>query len=277
MTSLLMDTQVITKRKSMDTVEKPSAQALHRVEPTAVISLQGVSVSFRIPKEKVVNLKEYVIRWIKGKNEKTEFQALRKVTIEIRSGETVGIIGKNGSGKSTLLRVIARVLKPEGGRVKTIGQVSPMLELGAGFHHELTGRENIFLNGTLLGHSEAEMSARLTDIIDFAELWEFIDAPLRTYSSGMIARLGFAAATAFIPDILLLDEVFSVGDEKFQQKCLERIRAFKEAGTTFVIVSHSSELIRTTCDRAIWLDRGKVRLIGDADQVIEKYHTSAST
>jgi ABC-type polysaccharide/polyol phosphate transport system ATPase subunit len=270
-----MDTQVTTNKKTLNIIEKIPGRRKNQEALHPVISLQNVSVSFYIPREKVVNLKEYVIRWIKGQNEKIEFQALRKVSFEVHPGETVGIIGRNGSGKSTLLRVIARVLQPMEGRVKTTGQIAPMLELGAGFHQELTGRENIFLNGTLLGHSQAEISERVTEIIDFAELWDFIDAPLRTYSSGMVTRLGFAAATAFVPDILLLDEILSVGDEKFQQKCLDRIRTFKEAGTTFVIVSHSSELIRNTCDRAIWLDRGKVRLIGDAAQVIEKYHISA--
>ncbi|NOT60463.1 MAG: ABC transporter ATP-binding protein [Acidobacteria bacterium] len=236
-----------------------------------VIQLEGVSVSFYIPREKVSSLKEHAIRFLKGKTQEDEFQALKKVSVEIKQGEILGVVGKNGAGKSTLMRVMARVLKPSEGRVKTTGMVSPLLELGAGFHPDLTGRENVFLNGTLLGRSQAEMAERFDAIVDFAELWEFIDAPLRTYSSGMMARLGFATATAFQPEILLLDELLSVGDEKFHQKCFRRIEEFKASGTTFIIVSHSSHFIRSACDRVLWLDRGKIRLLGEAEQVIEKY------
>ncbi len=268
-----ISTALVAERKKSKTVGILSATSNVTVSLETVVSLEGVSVSFRVPKEKVISLKEYVIRFLKGQTLAEEFQALKKVSIDINRGEILGVVGRNGAGKSTLMKVIARVLKPSDGRIKTTGDVSPLLELGAGFHPDLTGRENIFLNGTLLGHSNAKMESRFNDIVDFAELWDFIDAPIRTYSSGMVARLGFATATAFQPDILLLDEVLSVGDERFHQKCLNRIEEFKAAGTTFVIVSHQSDFIRTKCDRALWLDRGKVRLIGEAEQVIEKYQS----
>lgn len=268
-----ISTALVADRKK----SKPDSTTLREssvaVSLDAVVRLEEVSVSFRVPKEKIVSLKEYAIRFMKGQTLEEEFQALKKVSIDINRGEILGVIGRNGAGKSTLMKVIARVLKPSDGRLRTTGYVSPLLELGAGFHPDLTGRENIFLNGTLLGHSNAKMGSRFNDIVDFAELWDFIDAPLRTYSSGMAARLGFATATAFQPDILLLDEVLSVGDERFHQKCLNRIEEFKAAGTTFVIVSHQSDFIRSKCDRALWLDRGKVRLIGEAGQVIEKYQS----
>jgi lipopolysaccharide transport system ATP-binding protein len=268
-----ISTALVAERKESQPVSTLSTTSNVTVSLETVVSLEEVSVSFRVPKEKIVSLKEYVIRFLKGQTLAEEFQALKKVSIDINRGEILGVVGRNGAGKSTLMKVIARVLRPSGGRIKTKGDVSPLLELGAGFHPDLTGRENIFLNGTLLGHSNAKMESRFNDIVDFAELWDFIDAPIRTYSSGMAARLGFATATAFQPDILLLDEVLSVGDERFHQKCLNRIEEFKAAGTTFVIVSHQSDFIRTKCDRALWLDRGTVRLIGEAEQVIEQYQS----
>lgn len=268
-----MSTTLAAEREKSDAQANDNAVADERpaVAQETVVKLEGVSVSFHVPKEKVLSLKEYAIRLLKGQVQAEEFQALKKISLEIKRGEIFGIVGRNGSGKSTLMRVIARVLKPGAGRVRIAGRVSPLLELGAGFHPDLTGRENIYLNGTLLGHTKAEMAARFDEIVDFAELWEFIDAPLRTYSSGMMARLGFAAATAFPPEILLLDEVLSVGDERFHQKCLNRIEEFKAAGATFVIVSHYSDFVRAKCDRALWLDRGNAKLIGAAHQVIEQY------
>ena len=268
-----ISTALVAERKKSNPVSALSLASNVTTALETVVNLEGVSVSFRVPKEKIVSLKEYVIRFMKGQALAEEFQALKKVSLEIKRGEILGVVGRNGAGKSTLMKVIARVLKPSEGRLRTTGYVSPLLELGAGFHPDLTGRENIFLNGTLLGHSNAKMESRFNEIVDFAELWDFIDAPLRTYSSGMAARLGFATATAFQPDILLLDEVLSVGDERFHQKCLARIEEFKAAGTTFVIVSHQSDFVRTKCDRALWLDRGKIRLVGEAGQVIEKYQS----
>ncbi|HZS07227.1 MAG TPA: ABC transporter ATP-binding protein [Blastocatellia bacterium] len=240
------------------------------VRETAV-RLENVSIQYRVPRERITSIKEYAIRKLQGNIRHDDFFALRDISLEIRKGESFGFVGRNGAGKSTLLRVISRVIRPGSGRIVVAGRVAPLLELGAGFHPELSGRENVFLNGTLLGFSHREMAQCLDEIIDFSELWDFIDAPLRTYSSGMYVRLGFAVATAICPDILIIDEVLAVGDEQFQKKCLDRISDFKRAGTTILLVSHNAELIRSTCDRAAWLDRGKLRACGEADFIIEQY------
>jgi ABC-2 type transport system ATP-binding protein/lipopolysaccharide transport system ATP-binding protein len=199
------------------------------------------------------------------------FLALNKINLEVKQGEIFGILGRNGAGKSTLLKVVSKVLIPTEGRVWTKGYISPLLQLGAGFHSELTGRENIFLNATLLGHSQNEIKEKLDEIIDFAEIGQFIEAPLRTYSSGMQARLGFSVATAWKPDILILDEVLSVGDAAFQEKCFNRMASFRNSGATVLIVSHSVDQIRSHCQRALWLDRGEIKEIGDADQICNFY------
>jgi ABC-type polysaccharide/polyol phosphate transport system ATPase subunit len=201
--------------------------------------------------------------------------ALRDVSLSVDAGEALGIVGRNGAGKSTLLRLVARVMSPTAGRVRVVGQVAPLLELGAGFHPELTGRENVYLNAALLGHARTAVERKLDEIVDFAELGDFIDAPLRTYSSGMSARLGFAVATAWRPDILLVDEVLSVGDEAFKHKCDTRISGYRSRGTTIVLVSHDQAFIREACQRAIWLDHGSVRLAGAASDVSEAYHLAA--
>jgi len=239
-----------------------------------VIRVQGVSVLFRVPLEPIRSFKEYAIRWFQRRVGYREVWALQDVTFEVRRGEVLGIIGRNGSGKSTLLKVIARVLRPTMGRVWVKGRVAPLLELGGGFHPELTGRENIFLNGTLLGYSRREIAERFDWIVDFAELWDFIDVPLRTYSTGMVARLGFAVATAWEPDILLMDEVLAVGDEGFQRKCRARLSEFRENGTTVLLVSHNSGLIKQMCERALWLDSGRIRAFGDAENIIDLYERS---
>jgi ABC-type polysaccharide/polyol phosphate transport system ATPase subunit len=238
----------------------------------AAIFLSGVSVRYRLPNEKVATLKEYMIRLIQGKVRYNSFMALNGVSLVVKKGETFGILGRNGAGKSTLLKVISRVLIPTQGRVWVNGMVSPLLELGAGFHPELTGMENIHLNATLLGHSRKEIKRKIPEILDFAEIGEFIEAPLRTYSSGMIARLGFSVATAWIPDILILDEVLSVGDAAFAQKCTERMRSFRESGATVLLVSHSVDTVRSLCQRALLLEHGNVLEIGSASEVSEKYH-----
>ncbi len=239
-----------------------------------VIRVESVSVRFRIPVEPIRSFKEYAIRRIQGRLGFRDVWALRDVTLEVGRGEVLGVIGRNGSGKSTLLKVIARVLRPTSGRVWVKGRVAPLLELGGGFHPELTGRENVFLNGTLLGHSRREIAERFDWIVDFAELWDFIDAPLRTYSTGMVARLGFAVATAWMPDILLVDEVLAVGDEGFQRKCRARLEEFRRAGTTVVLVSHNGHLIRQMCDYALWLESGCVRGLGPAETVTALYEGS---
>ncbi|CAG0995446.1 Teichoic acids export ATP-binding protein TagH [Anaerolineae bacterium] len=237
----------------------------------AAIQLDEINVRYRVPRERVTSLKEHAIRLLQRRVYNDEFWALRNVSLGIERGVMVGIIGKNGAGKSTLLKVIARVLRPTTGRVRIAGTVAPLLEFGAGFHPELTGRENVFMNGTLLGFTRAEMLAKFDRIVDFAELWDFIDAPLRTYSSGMVARLGFAIATDIEPEILILDEVLSVGDAAFQKKSFERIQSFRAAGATILFVSHNHDAVRAMCDRAVWLDHGCVVADGVADVVVDQY------
>lgn len=202
--------------------------------------------------------------------------ALRDVSLHVEQGEVVGIIGRNGAGKSTLLRVIAGVIKPTAGMVATNGRLVPLIDLSAGFDMELTGRENIFLNGALYGLSRAEMDRKVENIIDFAEIPGFVDAPMRTYSSGMIVRLGFAIAAQMEADVLLVDEVLAVGDEQFQQKCTERFESFRKNGVTVVIVSHSVGLIQSLCSRAIWLEQGAIADDGAPAQVAEHYRASLS-
>lgn len=235
------------------------------------IQLDNVSVRYRVPHERYNTLKEHAIRWLERRVQYDDFWALRDVNLCVQSGEVVGIIGRNGAGKSTLLKVVSRVLLPSNGRVRLRGRVAPLLEFGAGFHPELTGRENVFLNGAILGFSHAEMESKFKHIVDFAELWDFIDAPLRTYSSGMAARLGFAIATDVDPDILILDEVLSVGDVAFQKKSAERIQSFRAAGATILMVSHSMDTVEAMCDRAVWLDHGKLMADGNPAAVVQRY------
>jgi ABC-type polysaccharide/polyol phosphate transport system ATPase subunit len=240
-------------------------------EPRPVVRLEKVSVRYRAPEEPFGSFKEYAIRLLQRRVKMKDFWALKNVDLEIQRGESFGIIGRNGAGKSTLLKVVARVLSPTEGRVLINGQVAPMLELGAGFHAELTGRENVFLNGALLGHPQREIKAHLQEVLDFAQIDGFIDAPLRTYSSGMIARLGFAVATSWAPEILILDEVLAVGDEAFKAKCYARMDGFRRNGTTILLVTHDMNTVRAQCTRAAWLDQGSVLALGAVDEVIKAY------
>ena len=236
------------------------------------IRLEDVHVAYLIPRERIRSLKEYAIRRLKRRVFFDQFEALRGVSFQVGTGEALGLIGRNGAGKSTALRVIARILPPTGGRVVVSGRVAPILELGLGLHGELTGRENVMLQGALLGFSRAEMKRRMGRIVAFAELEEFIDAPLRTYSTGMAARLAFSVATDVDPDILLIDEVLSVGDERFQIKSEARMKEFRRAGKTIVFVSHSARQVNETCDRAVWIHEGRVVREGPAAEVTEAYH-----
>ncbi len=242
-------------------------------EPSVIV-LDSVSVRYRVPHERIVSFKEFAIRWMRRQVTYTDFWALREVSLDVRPGETVGIVGANGAGKSTLLKVIARVLRATGGRAQVNGRVAPLLELGAGFDPELTGRENIYLNGAILGCSRREMDSKVERILEFAEVGDFIDAPLRTYSTGMTARLGFAVATDVDPDIVIVDEVLAVGDEAFQRKCLARLDAFRSKGVTILLVSHNAELVRSLCHRALWLSHGQARALGPADDVLAQYQQS---
>jgi len=238
---------------------------------TEAICLQDVCVRYRIPSERIHSFKEYAIRRLQRKVHMRDFWALQDVNLSIQRGEAFGLIGNNGAGKSTLLKLVARVFRPTSGRVLVMGHVAPLLEFGAGFHPELTGRENIYLNGALLGFTRDEMEEKFQRIVDFAELWDFIDSPMRAYSSGMWARLGFAAATDVQPDILLVDEVLSVGDEAFQRKSAERMESFHENGATIVLVSHIMTLIERMCHRAAWLDHGQIKALGSVSDVIQAY------
>ena len=239
-----------------------------------VIVLDKVSVRYRAPEEAIRTFKEYAIQVAKRNVRFREFKALNQVDLQVNEGEILGIVGRNGAGKSTLLKVISRVLIPTEGRVRIRGQVSPLLELGAGFHPELTGRENIFLNGTLLGHPRREIQSRLPDIIEFAELGAFIDSPLRTYSSGMWARLGFSVATAWRPEILIMDEILAVGDESFRTKCQVRMKAYRDQGTTTLLVTHDSNTVESLCTRTMWLDHGQVQAIGLSPEIVALYRQS---
>lgn len=240
----------------------------------AAIWMQGIGVRYRAPDERIPSIKEYTVRWLQGKIKHRDFWALQNINLTIRVGESVGLIGHNGAGKSTLSKLIARVLRPTSGRVIVRGLVAPMLEFGAGFHPELTGRENVYLNGALLGYTRREMDEKFNRIVDFAELWDFIDAPMRTYSSGMWARLGFAVATDTQPDILIIDEALSVGDEAFQRKSAARMQAFREQGATILFVSHSMPAIEQMCDRVIWLDHGRLHADGPPAEIIGTYLAS---
>lgn len=239
-----------------------------------VILLNNVSVQYYAPEEVINTFKEYAIQILKRNIRYREFKALNNIDLQVDEGEIFGIVGRNGAGKSTLLKVISRVLIPTQGRVRLRGIVSPLLELGAGFHPELTGRENIFLNGTLLGHSRRDIESRLSDIIDFAELGAFIDSPLRTYSSGMMARLGFSVSTTWQPEILILDEILSVGDEAFRNKCMIRMKKFRDHGTTILLVTHDSGMMESLCSRAIWLDHGEIKALGPSGEVANMYRQS---
>ncbi|MCX8034519.1 MAG: ABC transporter ATP-binding protein [Thermodesulfovibrio sp.] len=203
-----------------------------------------------------------------------KFQALIDASFIVEKGESLGIIGRNGEGKSTILSLIAGVIKPTKGKIKINGKVFSLLELGSGFHPELTGRENIILNGLLLGFTRSEILDKIEKIIEFSELGDFIEQPIRTYSSGMIARLGFSVVTAAKPDILLIDEVLAVGDFAFQKKCIKKMLQFKEDGVTIVFVSHDMDAVRKICDKVLWLENHQVKMIGKVEEVIEKYETS---
>jgi ABC-type polysaccharide/polyol phosphate transport system ATPase subunit len=239
-----------------------------------VIRLEKVGVRYRVASERISTFKEYLIRRFQRKVQMRDFWALEDINLSIRRGEVFGLIGQNGAGKSTLLKLVARVLRPTSGRVLVIGRVAPLLEFGAGFHPDLTGRENVFLNGALLGFSREEMQEKFERIVDFAELWDFIEVPMRNYSTGMWARLGFAVATDVEPDILIVDEVLSVGDEAFQRKSFARMESFREMGTTILFVSHTMDAIASMCHRAAWLEHGQVKALGDVGEVVRAYRES---
>jgi ABC-2 type transport system ATP-binding protein/lipopolysaccharide transport system ATP-binding protein len=242
-----------------------------------IIEANQVTMRFRFSKDKVDSLKEYVIRLSKGQLRFEEFIALDKIDLVVRQGDILGIVGLNGSGKSTLLKIIAGIMRPTTGTLRRVGAVSPLIELGAGFDSDLTARENVFLNGAVLGFPRKRMLERYDQIIEFAELEEFQDVPIKNYSSGMKARLGFSIATTIEPEILIVDEILGVGDFRFRKKSEQRIRSLMEGGTTVLIVSHSIEQIKKLCSRAIWLEKGKKLMDGETLEVCAAYEADGSS
>lgn len=241
------------------------------MDKQTMVKVDNVGIRFNLAKERVDSLKEYFLKFSKGTLKFEEFWALDGVSLEIEKGDFYGLVGINGSGKSTLLKAVAGVFKPTRGKITVNGTIAPLIELGAGFDMDLTARENIFLNGAVLGFSKDHMMEKFDDIVDFSELHEFLDVPLKNYSSGMVARIAFAIATATKPDILIADEILAVGDYAFQEKCEKRMQELLDAGTTVIFVSHSIEQVKRMCNKATWIEKGKVIMTGDAETVCDAY------
>ena len=236
------------------------------------VEIKNVSMRFNLARERVDNIKEWFVRKLKGNNTAIdEFWALRDITFDIPKGDSFALIGSNGSGKSTLLKIISGILTPTSGSVTVNGSIAPLIELGAGFDLELTGRENIFLNGAVLGHSQKLMLEKYDEIMDFSELKEFEDVPVKNYSSGMLARLGFSIATIVKPDILIVDEILAVGDQAFQAKCHKRMEDMMSGGTTVILVSHSEGDIKRICKHAAWINKSKLMFVGESEEALERY------
>lgn len=236
-----------------------------------IVEVSHVSMRFNLAQEKTETLKEYLVKLMRGKLMFNEFFALKDVSFTVKKGESVALIGRNGSGKSTMLKIVAGVMYPSKGSCVVNGSIAPMIELGAGFDMDLTARENVFLNGAVLGYDRAYMTEHFDSIIDFAELQDFVDVPVKNFSSGMITRLGFAIATEVQADLLVVDEVLAVGDFMFQQKCQKRLKKMLDDGATLLFVSHDSNLVRQLCQRAVWLDHGVKRGDGPSDEVCTMY------
>ena len=240
-------------------------------EKRLMVDVDNVTIRFNLASQKIDNLKEYVIKLVKGQLMFQEFLAVKDVSLKVHAGEAWGLIGTNGSGKSTLLKDISGILKPYKGSITVNGSVAPLIELGAGFDPEMTARENIFLNGCVLGHTQQFMKEHFDEIVDFAEIHNFIDSPLKNFSSGMRARLGFSIATMVKPDVLIVDEILAVGDIKFRQKCMERMDQMLANGTTLLYVSHSINEVKRLCDHAIWIDKGNMVMQGEVNEVCDAY------
>jgi len=238
---------------------------------STVIQVKDATVRFNIASEKIDNIKEYFIKMVKGHLRYKEFLALKNINFEIKRGESWGIVGSNGAGKSTLLRLICGVIAPDIGCITINGSISPMLELGAGFDYQLTAMENIYIQGALLGHSKNFMKKHFQEIVDFSELHEFLEMPIKNYSTGMQARLAFAIATVVKPEILIVDEVLSVGDEAFQRKCINRMHEMIKRSTTLLLVSHSNDTVKQLCEKAIWLRKGEIVMSGNSTEVCDAY------
>lgn len=236
------------------------------------VEIKDVSMRFNLAKERVDNIKEWFVRKLKGNGVPfDEFWALRNISINIPKGDSFALVGSNGSGKSTLLKIISGVLTPTYGSIRLEGNLAPLIELGAGFDMDLSGRENVFLNGAILGHSKKIMEEKYDEIMDFSELREFEDVPVKNYSSGMMARLGFSIATIVKPDILIVDEILSVGDHAFQEKCSKRMKSMMDGGTTVVLVSHDEKMVEKICRHAAWINKGQLMFVGDSHEAVKMY------
>ena len=240
-------------------------------EKKVMINVDHVTVRFNLSSQKIDNLKEYFVKLMKRELLFQEFLAVKDVSFQVKQGEAWGLIGTNGSGKSTMLKAISGILKPYKGSISVNGSVAPLIELGAGFDQEMTARENIFLNGCVLGHTEKFMQDHFDEIVEFAEVEKFLDSPLKNYSSGMKARLGFAIATMVKPEILIVDEILAVGDYKFRQKCEKRMNEMLSGGTTLLYVSHNIDEVRRLCDHVLWIEKGVARMQGEVNEVCDAY------
>lgn len=241
---------------------------------TPIVTLKNISLKFDIESNRATSLKEFFVRWLKKDLKHEEFWALKDISFDVEKGDVLGIIGHNGAGKSTMLKVISGIMKPTTGTVTANGTIVPMLELGSGFDVELSGRENIFLNGAILGYSKSFLENKYEEIVEFSELGSFIEAPIRTYSSGMLARLAFSVACIVEPEILIVDEILSVGDADFQEKSRKRMMELLMGGTTVFFVSHSLKQIREMCNKVLWIEHGKMIEFGATEQICEKYELS---
>ena len=239
-----------------------------------IIEVNNVSIKFKMTKEQIFSLKEYFIKFIKRQLEFEEFNALTDISFSVNKGDILGVIGYNGAGKSTMLKVISGIMKPTNGSIKVDGVISPLIELGSGFDMELTARENIFLNGYILGYSKKFIKEHFNEIVEFSELSEFLDVPVKNFSSGMVARLGFAIATIVKPEILIVDEILSVGDFKFQEKSEKKIKETLLSGTTVILVSHDIAQIEEICTKVLWLEHGRVKGYGNTKEICEEYKNS---
>ena len=241
------------------------------MDNNTMIRVSDVTMRFRMNNDKILSLKEFVTTALRGKLQYSTFTALEHVSFEVQKGETIGLIGRNGAGKSTLLKIISGIMKPTEGSVECCGNVVPMLELGSGFDMDLSGRENVYLNGAILGYTKPFLDAKFQEILDFSELGDFINIPIRNYSSGMLARLAFSIAAVVKPEILIVDEILTVGDAQFQEKSKRRMMELMSGGATVLLVSHNIKQVRELCSRAVWLEHGRVRAIGEAKKVCDMY------
>lgn len=265
MVNLMENKEILENQEILE-----STQANEEKEEN-IIEVNNVSMEFFLPSEKVDNLKEFFIRLVKGKMERKKHKVLDNISFSVRKGESIGLIGHNGAGKSTLLKILTGIMRPTEGSVMVKGKVAPLLNLGAGFDNEASARENVYLNGAILGYSKREIEHKYKEIVDFAELHDYMNMPLKNFSSGMVARLGFAIAIDVNPDILLVDEILSVGDENFRKKCAAKIDELRNKGVTFVIVSHNMSQIKNLCQKAVWIEDSHMRAYGDSKEVCDKY------